>query len=240
MTVTRTTLGDQLARGIVGKIETMGLGPGDEIPAEGELAREFGVNRLVVREAIRTLVAREILMSSQGRPARVSIPSPRVFGQILEFRLNQNSLDFDDLVDTRRVIEGELVRRAASRVKTKAASVDRGREILAEMAGAADNRDRFIELDIAFHAAIAEMAGAQLLQFILDSLEAVLLRARQASYDGRVRRGEDQKRTLRAHERILAAIAEGDADKAADAMAKHLAETARDLNPPQRKAKPAS
>jgi GntR family transcriptional repressor for pyruvate dehydrogenase complex len=77
MSVARTTLADQVAEGLIAQIGRMGLNVGDEIPPESEIAQEFGVNRLVVREAIRTLAAREILVSSQGRPARVSTPSAR-------------------------------------------------------------------------------------------------------------------------------------------------------------------
>lgn len=70
MAVRRTTLFDQVASEIITLIEETGLKPGDEVPPEGELAARFGVNRLAVREAIRALAAREILVSSQGgRPA---------------------------------------------------------------------------------------------------------------------------------------------------------------------------
>ncbi|WP_344386457.1 FadR/GntR family transcriptional regulator, partial [Streptomyces aureus] len=112
MAVRRTTLFDQVAGEIVDLIEESGLEPGDDVPSEGELAARFGVNRLAVREAIRVLSAREILVSSQGRPARVNVPSARVFGQILQFRLRQQSLEVADVLDARGAIEGALASRA--------------------------------------------------------------------------------------------------------------------------------
>ncbi|MGW4028839.1 FadR/GntR family transcriptional regulator [Streptomyces sp. NPDC004838] len=230
--VRRSTLADQIAEQIIERIETLGLRPGDEIPSEGELARQFGVNRLAVREAIRTLVAREILVSSQGRPARVTVPSSAVLRQTLEFRLRQQSLGMDDLVETRRVIEGELVRQAARRVAAGEASADKARGYLEEMAGAQHDPDRFVALDVAFHHAIAETAGNRLLALILESLEGVLLDSRRASFDGRTRAGRSQGPTLLAHARILDAVASGDPEAAGAAMADHLSDTARDLHTP--------
>ncbi|MGW6457638.1 FadR/GntR family transcriptional regulator [Streptomyces sp. NPDC055078] len=230
--VRRATLADQIAEQIIERIMTLGLRPGDEIPPEGELARQFGVNRLAVREAIRTLVAREILISSQGRPARVTVPSSAVFGQALEFRLRQQSLDLDDLVETRRVIEGELVRQAARRVAAGEASAEPARDFLEEMAGAQQDPDRFVALDVAFHRAIAACGGNRMLSLILESLEGVLLTSRRASFDGRSRAGRSQGPTLLAHARILDAVASGDPDAAGAAMADHLSDTARDLHAP--------
>lgn len=227
--VRRSTLADEVVQEIIARIERLGLKPGDEIPPEGELAREFDVNRLVVREAIRTLVAREILVSSQGKPARVSVPSANVFGQILEFRLRQQSLDLGEVVQTRNVIEGELARLAAERVARGEADANVARAVLDEQKDAVDDRARFIELDIAFHAAIAEIAGNQLLRLLLESLADVLRTAREASYDGRVRRGEAHALTLDTHSAILDAIERGDADGAVRVMAGHLHETAIDL-----------
>ncbi|MBO2465412.1 FadR/GntR family transcriptional regulator [Actinomadura violacea] len=226
--VRRSTLADEVVQEIITRIETLGLGPGDEIPPEGELAREFGVNRLVVREAIRTLVAREILVSSQGRPSRVSVPSARVFGQILEFRLRQHSLGLHDLTQTRNVIEGELARLAARRPDGERDTTP-ARDILERQRAAGQDRARFIELDIAFHAAIAELAGNELLRLLLESLADVLRAEREASYDGRVRRGEKHALTLDAHASILDAIDRGDPDEAATAMSRHLRETVLDL-----------
>ncbi|MYW02832.1 FadR/GntR family transcriptional regulator [Streptomyces sp. SID3343] len=228
----RSTLADRMAEQIIERIMTLGLRPGDEVPSEGELARQFGANRLAVREAIRTLVAREILVSSQGRPARVTVPSSRVFGQMLEFRLRQQSLDLDNLVDTRRVIEGELVRRAAQRVAAGEVDAAPARALLEEMAGRQHDRDRFVELDVAFHHAIAELAGNRMLTLILESLEGVLLESRRASFEGRTRAGLSQGRALLAHARILDAIVGGDPDAAAGAMAEHLSDTIQDLRAP--------
>lgn len=229
----RQNLADQVAQRIVEHIETAGLRPGDELPPESELGRRFAVNRLAVREAIRILAAREILESSQGRPARVTTPSARVFGQLLDFLHQQRQLDVADLLDTRQVLEVELARRAAARVRSGQASVERAASILGDMTASLDYRDTFVALDVAFHSEVARAARSPVLHLILESLETVLFRARQLSYEGRRQRGKDQSGTVAAHQAILDAVAAGDPDAAAERMASHLTSTAADLQPGQ-------
>ncbi|MFI0939710.1 FadR/GntR family transcriptional regulator [Streptomyces sp. NPDC021020] len=229
MTIGRTTLSDHVVREIVEEIKQRQLRADDEIPAEGELAERHGVNRLVVREAIRTLVARGVLVSSQGKRARVATPSPAVLEQILAFRLSQNSMDLPDLLDTRRVIEGELARRAAARVAAGHGSVEEAERALQVMRDSAGDRDAFITGDLAFHEAVAQLADSGVFSFLLAAMNGALFDARRASYRGREERGARQEATIEAHQRILDAVAAGDAEGATRAMADHLAETSNDL-----------
>ncbi|MCX4538826.1 FCD domain-containing protein (plasmid) [Streptomyces sp. NBC_00841] len=229
MTIGRTTLSHQVAQAIIEEIAERGLRAGDEIPAEGEMAERYGVNRLVVREAIRTLMARGVLISSQGKRARVATPSPVVLEQILTFRLSQASLDRQDLLETRSMIETELARRAARRVADGLGSVAATQEALAAMRAANGEPEAFITADLSFHQAIADLAGSGLLTFLLTAMHGVLLEERRASYRGRARRGAAQEATVEAHQRILDAIAKGDPGRAAEAMTEHLAETGLDL-----------
>lgn len=228
------TVAEQVAARIVTLIEELRLRPGDVVPAESDMAGRFGVSRLAVREAIRILTAREILVSSQGRPARVTVPSAQVFGQMLEFRLRQDSLRFEDLVDARRAIEGALARRAAERVAAGQVTVHTAELRLAEMADAVADPERFIALDIAFHRELAELGGNGMLQLVLESLGGVLLESRRSSYTGRSRRGDGHSATITAHRAVLDAIRRGDPVAAAAAMDEHLLDTEQDLHAAKR------
>jgi GntR family transcriptional repressor for pyruvate dehydrogenase complex len=225
----RSTLSDHVVQELIRDIRDRGLVEGDEIPAEGELAERYGINRLAVREAIRTLVARGVLISSQGKRARVSGPTPHVLRQTLEFQLSQNSLDMLDLVQTREVIEGALARRAADRVAAGDRRLDSVAAALEDMRASGGSSESFIRADLAFHSAIAEAADAKLLTFILVAMNDVLLDARRASFEGRARRGSSQNDVIAAHQRILDAIAAGDPEAAGTAMIEHLHDSRLDL-----------
>lgn len=230
--IVRATLSQQVTRRLRAEIEARGLRPGEEIPGEGELARRYGVNRLAVREAIRTLVARGILSSSQGRRARVATPSPEVLEDVLGFLLHQERLTIADLLDTRELVEGELARRAARRVagaEPGTADALAGLAAIHEAMRTSRDREPFIAHDLAFHHGIGELAGGGLLAFVLSALSGPLLEARRASYEGHSRRSGGHAATVEAHRRILDAIAAGDPVGAGAAMAAHLADTRRDL-----------
>ena len=75
--VTRRTLSDQVADGIVEMLVARGLRPDESIGSEQELAAQFGVSKLVVREAIRTLAARGSCGPAKAsrRPSRYPAPT---------------------------------------------------------------------------------------------------------------------------------------------------------------------
>lgn len=227
--IPRATLSDHVAAAIVDMIHREGLQPGDAIPSESKLAEHFGVNKLVAREAIRTLSAREIVQSSQGRVATVTLPSPAVLAQSLEFRLRCSALSFEELLVFRRLVEGELAAEAAGSTDENPQAVADAQQAIAAMRQRQQSVDEFIAADVAFHRAVARLGRNQLLALLLESIEGILLDARRSSYEGRARRGKGDRAVIRAHERVLAAILDGNAEAARRAMHTHLDETARDL-----------
>ena len=57
---------DRVSRAILSRIRRGGLAPGAKLPSEPELASHYGVSRVTVRRAIRTLVQRGVLESQRG------------------------------------------------------------------------------------------------------------------------------------------------------------------------------
>jgi DNA-binding FadR family transcriptional regulator len=229
--VRKTSLADQVAEKVVELIVERQLKPGDAVPSEGDLAAMFGVNRLVVREAIRTLAARERLRSGQGRPAMVTVPSSRIVSQAFQAQLHHHALAWDELIDVRCVIEEAIARRAARRHDDPEAAehIETAASALARMRDNVDDRDAFNANDMEFHLALARAAGNGLLLLILESLSDQLLAARKASYAGRTLRGKRQEETLTEHAAVLDAVRSGRVERAAALMDEHIAATAADL-----------
>ena len=62
---------------IEGKIMARDLNDGDALPAELDLARQFGVNRSTVREALRELQSKGLLTRKEGgKRLYVTYPQP--------------------------------------------------------------------------------------------------------------------------------------------------------------------
>jgi DNA-binding FadR family transcriptional regulator len=104
---------DRVAAELERRILSGQLEPGERLPTESELCDILGVSRSVIRDAIRSLVARGLVSVRQGHGMTVATPSEAVFGQALITLLARSDLRMADVVDARATIETRLVPLAA-------------------------------------------------------------------------------------------------------------------------------
>jgi GntR family transcriptional repressor for pyruvate dehydrogenase complex len=174
------TLTQRVTRQLEEKIVASRLRPGDRLPAERELARQFGVSKTVVREAITALTARSLLEPIPGGGSVIRTPSAQVVTQsmTLFLRGTNRELDYARVHEVRRTLEIEIAGLAAER-RTDA-DLARMEAILAEMAALGEpTRARYIEDDVAFHAAIARATQNPLFALLLDSVADIMLEVRR-------------------------------------------------------------
>jgi DNA-binding GntR family transcriptional regulator len=200
MTISRTSLREQIRETLVQRIGRGELAPGDRI-VEAALAAEFGVSAIPVREAIRELVAIGVLESEPHRGAWVREVSLSETLQALEVKA---------------VLEALAVRTATQRLRGRCAAL---REAVEHIIAAAERRDfaAFQEANEVFHRTIVEASGNR-----------VLLKAwRSLAFDVRTRFIMDYMETVdpvaiaREHEEIVAALEAGEAERAAGLLASH-------------------
>ncbi|MBS1824157.1 MAG: GntR family transcriptional regulator [Acidobacteria bacterium] len=189
----REQIADVLERNIIsGKYE-----PGDRL-VERDLARQFGVSSIPIREALQDLENRGLVVKRHNYGCSVVALS---------------SDEAERLCDLRRVLEPEVMRWAAQRMtKEGVASLQ---EELAAMKAAADSNDHaeFFHCDWRFHARIWEIAGnryaAKTLHSAIGSLFASGVIRGKAS--GKLNLPQEVKK----HAKLLKALATGDADLSA-------------------------
>jgi GntR family transcriptional repressor for pyruvate dehydrogenase complex len=124
--------------------------------------------------------------------------------------------DFLELIEFRILIETECARLAAGRLKDPARKDLE--KILQKMTKATGNRDEFGELDIAFHLRIARASKNRMYATLLAALEARCIDYAQTNRGTAVWYGG----VVQAHQQILTALIDADADRAAAAMRNHL------------------
>jgi DNA-binding GntR family transcriptional regulator len=73
----KVPLNRQIARDLTDRIRSGGLGPGDPLPAEAELAQTYGVHRLTIRQAMNELVQQGLVTTARGKRAFVNPPPVR-------------------------------------------------------------------------------------------------------------------------------------------------------------------
>jgi len=199
------------------------LRDGARLPSERQLAEQMDVSRPKVREALKLLEQRELIIVRHGEgtfvapligaamsPALISLYARHsdAFLDYLEFRTEQESF-------------------AASLAAARATPADR--EILArvmkllETAHDASDAEESRRADIAFHSAIIDASHSSLLVHTMSSIYALTQqnmfynRSFLSSLD---RSGE---KLLAQHRAIFDAIEAGDAERAAQAAKDHIA-----------------
>lgn len=201
-------------------IENGSLEPGELMPSERALMGRFGVGRPAIREAMQSLETIGLIEIRHGGRARVAEPSiGRMVDQVsatMKHLLANSPASLENLKEARAALEREMARIAAR--KRSAADLQRLREILVDQADAASDPARFRSLDGRFHREIASVAGNPIFTALIDALFHWLagFHVDLVSVPGL------ETLTLAEHHQILDAIAGGDAEAAATAMADHL------------------
>lgn len=205
---------------LIAAISTSEFPPGSKLPSERELMVRFGIGRPAVREAMLALQQMGLVRISHGERARVINPTPEVIidqiSSAMIMMLATNPRGLSNLKESRLLLETGLVG-IATRNAT-ASDIARLGDAQRALQDARGDSPRFVACDMAFHGVIADMSGNQLIAAVTRAMLDWLSRFKRDMVS--VRGAE--RVTIEEHERIYKAIAAGDPDGAATAMAEHL------------------
>ena len=194
------------------------LTSGDRLPNERELATQLGVSRSAVREAIKVLQAQGVLTSATGRAGGTTVGTGQglAFGRMLKLHVALEAVSFQEMTETRVVLE-----RAAALAAASADDISQIRRLAEEMVPVTEPT-AFNELDTAFHVAIAAVGENRLIRDVTIAIrEAVadrILQAERALPEWEAMR----TRLVDEHLGIVAALEAGDGQLAADLSEAHV------------------
>jgi DNA-binding FadR family transcriptional regulator len=209
---------DRVAAELERRILCGDLAPGDRLPTESELGAMLGVSRSVVRDAIRSLVARGLVTVRQGQGMTVAAPSDAAFCHALIALLARSALTMGDVVDARAAIECSLVPLAT------ATATDGDLDALAAHQDAfaqavADARwDQARASHLSFHLGLLEALHRPALELFLRPMTEIIV---VSSAPPRLNAREDWE--VETHPPILDALRVRDPEAAGAAMAAHFA-----------------
>lgn len=220
----------RVVEGVNARINDGALKPGDRVPPEPELMREFGVSRTVVREAMSRLQASGVVETRHGIGTFVldrGVGAPLLGKPTGNIKIRQKLA----MLELRISIESEAASLAAVR---------RSDQHLAAMREALDAYDTHrragiatIDDDYRFHVQIAAATGNEYFEEVLSNLGGATMSVRTDSAsnaggrtgafgDSLMALADTKEITQREHEAIYEAIRRGDAASARAAMFMHL------------------
>ena len=191
------------------------LAAGERLPAERDLAEHLGVSRVSVRQALRELETRGLIDRKPGRGTIVlSAEAHSAVSDSFGMKPTEHSA-LSDIMELRAIIEPPIARITAA--KASARDLTQLEELVQAMEGEL-TKERYAELDRAFHQAIAQYTHNPLLAFLNERIADEIAPSRASRYQTKSRRSASSA----AHRRIYEAIAAGDGDRAEAEAREHV------------------
>ena len=173
--VSRPRLYERLVEQLLGYIASAGLGPGDLLPAERDLAERMGVSRATLAQS---LVALEVLgvIDVQHGTGAVLVYRPSIAAVLRELREHRDRMP--ETVEARSTLEVKLAELAAER-RTAAdlAAIDMALDSMAAEIAAGS---RGTTGDEQFHQAVAAAAHSSILASMMTFISELVRETRLA------------------------------------------------------------
>jgi GntR family transcriptional repressor for pyruvate dehydrogenase complex len=232
--VARTSISENIVEQITTLISRGALKPGERIPSEKELCRQFGVGRTSVREALRSLCVMGLLQTHAGDGTFVAQSTARCLERSLQLGLLLDRKMVEELVETRTMLESQTAALAAARAGAE--DVEAMERNLRGMAESLRDPERYLEFDLRFHLAVARASQNSILASLLGTIRGYLQEwiKQTLTAPTRHRSAERASLSVAEHEKVLAAIRRRKPDQARRAMAAHIRSSSADLPLPRR------
>ena len=223
---TKTLMVEHAVRALKEHIVDGNLPPGTELPPESEMAREIGVSKFSLREALRVLQVLGLIDISQGRRTRVASHSITPVASLLQLTLRRSAAPDLMLIEARKSLEGHISRFAAMRAEPS--NIEQMHDAIEGMRRNRGDLEQCVDKDMEFHSAVVKASQNVVFEIMLAPLGELLRGQRREQI-----RTKGVDMVIKYHGMILAAVKEHDPDKAERCMDQHLAQAEQDVRDAQ-------
>lgn len=201
------------------------LKPGDKLPSEAELSKQFSVGRQTVREALRILELSGFISVKKGfggGPIVKDKISTKISGLYLD-AFQMEKISVEEFNVARLAIEKAILNSAIDNLEEKditnlQENLSRAKDIIAKKELATD-------VNFEFHSLLAEASKNNVLIILERTINRIM-------YNLRSQKAPDlktSKRAIKAHEEIIKALINRDRKRAIDLLEKHLITVGKSL-----------
>ncbi len=214
--IKHTRVSDEIVNQVKNLISEGALKPGDQLPPERELIKQFGISRPTLREALKSLIAMGFLEVTQTKRTSVKSMTSERMQDPLSLLIKTDTEKIFDLIEVRKALEAWSAFLAAERATED--DIKQLESIIKEMKVAFEKGRSWEKEDADFHLAIAQATHNTIQTHIMSTIYDLLREsvARVFTDQAKVRR------LLHQHYRIFSAIRNHSPDKARDRTLEHL------------------
>jgi GntR family transcriptional repressor for pyruvate dehydrogenase complex len=212
-------ISDEITERLQNLVLSDNLRPGDRLPPERQLADMFGVSRNSVREAIKSLEQRGILVSRPGAGTFIVDTSQADLASALGEVFARERHRLDDIFELRLLLEPQITYLAAQRITAE--ELENLHKIMADYVRTLRAYQPVQGIDQSFHDAIAAATGNQSVILLMEKMHDLMHESRDEALQSPIR----NERSLQDHLKILDALGMHDAERAREAMQEHLEHT---------------
>ena len=191
------------------------LAPGTALPSESEMAKQIGVSKFSMREALRVAQSQGLLEISQGRRTKVADISIKPVAGIMGLLMKRSRHLLLELTEARQSLECAIVYFAAIRATEK--QIDRMGQTIEALDANRENIAKCVDKDIEFHDIMAQATNNRVFEMLLKSLAELSRESRMETM-----RISGIDKPITEHRAILKAIKAHDPDLAVANMKIHL------------------
>jgi len=206
----RTPAYEEVIVRLAGLLHQGRLKPGDRLPPERALAQRMRVSRATLREALRVMQLRGLIVSRQGAGNFIAGGKPEDLAEAL------HHLALQDIFELRLLVEPSIAALAAERANRQ--DLLRLESILQQQEKEMNEKRMAGLTDEAFHSALAEATHNRAVLQVGSTLMKVISPSRNES----LQTSERARVSLASHRRIVEAIQAGDSVEARRAMEEHI------------------
>jgi len=223
---TRRTF-EEAADQIAEKVRTGELRTGDRLPGERSLAAQMEISRPTLREAVKVLVDAGVLEVRRGPGGGMYVATDVVPTDLVRHSASLRLAEIAAVLEARRLLEPRVAQLAAERATEEDfETLERSIEAMRRLVDGGwhpRHEDRFLQLDVQFHLALARAAGNP----TVETLMRLLFRQLEIARDMAMHVPLVPEWTIGIHERTLAALRGGEADEVEAVMDEHLGQLER-------------
>ena len=189
---------------------------GDKITPEIPLAKELGVSRSVVREAMKKFVALNMLTRQQGGGTYVNSITPNVYFNDIIPNISLEKKGYLEILEVRKVLDPLAIALAVE--NNPSALYNELKYILGNMRENTENNAKFSEWDMKFHEKIAEYSANELVSKLYEIISSLVkVQSRKGKFIER-----DNLQRIDDHSKILSALKDQDVETSKIYAGRHI------------------